>query len=58
VSGRLAQGRTVQQIADNSVLSYNTVRTQQRSLYRKLGTSSRSEALARARAWGLLAAGE
>jgi LuxR family transcriptional regulator, maltose regulon positive regulatory protein len=50
----LADGLTVQEIADKSVLSYNTVRTQQRSLYRKLGTSDRAEVIALARRWGLL----
>jgi LuxR family maltose regulon positive regulatory protein len=54
VLGGLASGLTVQQIAQRSFVSYNTVRTQQRSLYRKLGTSSRSEAVTRARQWGLL----
>ena len=36
------------------MLSYNTVRTQQRSLYKKLGTSDRAEAVALARQLGLL----
>lgn len=54
VLGDLADGLTVQEIADKSVLSYNTVRTQQRSLYRKLGTSDRAEVIALARRWGLL----
>ncbi|UMG93869.1 LuxR C-terminal-related transcriptional regulator [Nocardioides sp. TF02-7] len=52
----LAAGLTTQQVADRSVVSYNTVRTQQRSLYRKLGTSDRADAIARARALGLLPA--
>ncbi|WP_435747351.1 LuxR C-terminal-related transcriptional regulator [Nocardioides sp. SYSU DS0663] len=50
----LAEGLTTQQLADRAVVSYNTVRTQQRSLYKKLGTSDRAEAISRARAWGLL----
>lgn len=54
VLDQLSEGLTVPQIADSAVLSYNTVRTQQRSLYKKLGTSDRSEAIARARQWGLL----
>lgn len=53
---QLADGLTVPEIADSSVLSYNTVRTQQRSLYKKLGTSDRPEAIARARQLGLLTA--
>jgi DNA-binding NarL/FixJ family response regulator len=50
----LARGLSVAQIAQASVLSENTVRSQRRSLYRKLGTSDRAEAVARAREWGLL----
>ncbi len=50
----LAQGRTVQQAAETLVVSYNTVKTQTQSLYRKLGTDNRPDALARARQWGLL----
>ncbi len=50
----LADGLTLPQIAARRVVSYNTVRSQKRLLYRKLDTSSRAEALARARRWGLL----
>jgi LuxR family maltose regulon positive regulatory protein len=53
----LAEGLTVREIADAAVLSFNTVRTQKRSLYKKLGTSDRAEAIARAREWGLLPGG-
>jgi LuxR family maltose regulon positive regulatory protein len=53
----LAHGLSVPEIARQSVLSYNTVRTQQRTLYKKLGTSDRAQAIARARQWGLLPAG-
>jgi ATP/maltotriose-dependent transcriptional regulator MalT len=35
-------------------LSVHTIKSQQASLYRKLGTSSRSQAVARARQLGLL----
>ena len=35
-------------------MSVHTVKSQQASLYRKLGTSSRSQAVARARQLGLL----
>lgn len=55
VLSRLADGLTVQQVAESLVVSYNTVKTQQRSLYHKLGADSRPDALARARQWGLLA---
>jgi LuxR family maltose regulon positive regulatory protein len=50
----LARGLTLQQVADTLVVSYNTVKTQQRSLYRKLGTNSRPDAIARARHLGLI----
>ncbi|MEU9245777.1 LuxR C-terminal-related transcriptional regulator [Streptomyces sp. NPDC048385] len=43
------------EIADELSLSVNTVRTHMRHLYGKLGTHSRSQAVERARALGLLA---
>ncbi|MEV6057194.1 LuxR C-terminal-related transcriptional regulator [Streptomyces sp. NPDC052107] len=43
------------EIADELSLSVNTVRTHMRHLYGKLGTHSRSQAVAQARALGLLA---
>ncbi|HYH62080.1 MAG TPA: LuxR C-terminal-related transcriptional regulator [Solirubrobacterales bacterium] len=42
------------QIAERSFVSQNTVKTQAQSVYRKLGVSSRAEAVACARAAGLL----
>ena len=51
---QLARGRTIQQTADELVVSYNTVKTQQRSLYRKLDANTRIAAIARARHVGLL----
>ncbi len=42
------------QIADQAFVSQNTVKTQAQSVYRKLGVSSRAEAVACARAAGLL----
>ena len=42
------------QIAGELVVSPNTVKTQARAAYRKLGASSRREAVDRARAAGLL----
>ncbi len=42
------------EIADQSFVSQNTVKTQAQSVYRKLGVSSRAEAVACARAAGLL----
>jgi LuxR family transcriptional regulator, maltose regulon positive regulatory protein len=51
---QLATDLTLPEIARAAVLSYNTLRTQQRSLYKKLGTSDRGKAVARARQLGLL----
>jgi LuxR family maltose regulon positive regulatory protein len=44
------------EIADHGYVSQNTVKTQAQSVYRKLGVSSRAEAVACARAAGLLGA--
>ncbi len=44
----------VRDIADQLYVSPNTVKTQVRTLYRKLGVANRSDALATAAAWGLL----
>ena len=43
------------QIGSELYISHNTVRTHMRHLYAKLGTHRRAEAVARARALGLLA---
>ena len=45
----------VPEIADQLTLSVNTVRTHIRHLYEKLGVHSRTEAVERSRALGLLA---
>jgi LuxR family maltose regulon positive regulatory protein len=50
----LATHLTASEIAAELFVSIHTVRSQQASLYRKLGTSSRSRAVARARQLGLL----
>jgi LuxR family maltose regulon positive regulatory protein len=50
----LAEDLTRGEIASSLVVSVNTVKTHQRSLYRKLGTGERETAIARARAHGLL----
>ena len=47
----------VAQIAGELYVSRHTVRTHIRHLYAKLGTHTRAEAVARARALGLLAPG-
>jgi LuxR family maltose regulon positive regulatory protein len=45
---------SLQEIADQLYLSRNTVKSQAISIYRKLGVSSRSDAIARLRESGLL----
>ena len=45
---------TFREIADDLFVSANTVKTQARSIYRKLGVSSRAEAVDCARGAGLL----
>ena len=42
------------EIAAELSVSFHTIKSQQASLYRKLGASSRSQAVARARELGLL----
>jgi ATP/maltotriose-dependent transcriptional regulator MalT len=46
---------SAREIADELYLSVNTVKTHQRHLYHKLGVHSRTQAVERARALGLLA---
>ena len=48
---------SLREIADQLYVSSNTVKSQARSIYRKLGVASRGEAVSAARAGGLLAAG-
>ncbi|MFT4082532.1 MAG: LuxR C-terminal-related transcriptional regulator [Nocardioides sp.] len=43
---QLADGRTIRDIADSSYLSQNTIKSQLRSLYRKLGATSRERVIA------------
>ena len=50
----LATHLTVPEIGDRLYISRHTVKSQAMAIYRKLGTSSRSEAIARARESGLL----
>lgn len=50
----LSEGLSTPQIATQRVVSTNTVRTQLRMLFRKLGVASRAEAVARAEELGLL----
>jgi LuxR family maltose regulon positive regulatory protein len=51
---RLTGRQTQQEIAADLHVSRNTVKTQVRSLFDKLGVTSRAEAVARARELGLL----
>jgi LuxR family maltose regulon positive regulatory protein len=51
----LPSNLSTREIAAEFYLSTNTVKTHQRHLYQKLGASSRTEAVERARALGLLA---
>jgi LuxR family maltose regulon positive regulatory protein len=51
---QLADGRTVREMADASFLSQNTIKSQLRTLYLKLGASSRARALALAHEHRLL----
>ncbi|MGW0042360.1 LuxR C-terminal-related transcriptional regulator [Rhodococcus sp. NPDC003348] len=51
----LAHGSSVREAAANLFVSVNTVKTQQRTLYRKLGAHSKDEALGAATRLGLLA---
>jgi ATP/maltotriose-dependent transcriptional regulator MalT len=50
----LATDLSARQIAEELFLSPNTVRSHTRSIYRKLGVSSREQAVARATALGLI----
>ncbi|MFF0738866.1 response regulator transcription factor [Streptomyces sp. NPDC004111] len=50
----IQNGRTLRQTADDLYLSRNTVKTHTRALYRKLGVTSRTEAVQHAQALGLI----
>ncbi|MGR6743215.1 response regulator transcription factor [Microbacterium sp. F1-18] len=54
VARHLVDTASVEEIAARLHVSVNTVKSQRRSLYRKLGASSREEAIAAALAYGLL----
>jgi ATP/maltotriose-dependent transcriptional regulator MalT len=53
---RISAGETPKEIALSLHVSMNTIKTQVRSIYRKLGVSSRAGAIERARVLGMLAA--
>ena len=52
----IADGLTNQEIGNKLYLSLNTVKAHSRNIYGKLGVNSRTQAVARARALGLLSA--
>lgn len=54
VASHLGRGDSVAAIANTLVVSPNTVKSQLRSLYRKLGVNSRAEAVTVLAGWGLL----
>jgi LuxR family maltose regulon positive regulatory protein len=54
VLGELASTAGVEEMAGRLFLSVNTVKTHLRGIYRKLGVSSREDAVAVARQRGLL----
>ena len=53
VLGNLSEGVTLEEIAAKLFVTRNTVKSQVRSLYRKLGVSTRADAVAWAEAAGL-----
>jgi DNA-binding NarL/FixJ family response regulator len=53
ILGELASPLTLVEIAAKLFISKNTLKTHTRSLYRKLGVSSRQEAMDIARTWGM-----
>jgi LuxR family maltose regulon positive regulatory protein len=53
----IAEGLTNQEIADRLYLSLHTVKAHARTIYAKLGVTSRTQAVAKGRALGLLPAG-
>jgi LuxR family transcriptional regulator, transcriptional regulator of spore coat protein len=53
VLAELSKGDTLEEIARRLFVSRNTVKTQVRAVYRKVGATSRTEAVAWAKAAGL-----
>lgn len=54
VLGLLEKGLSKRQVGSELFVAFNTIHSHTRSIYRKLGASSRAEAIARAREQGLL----
>ncbi|MFC7025207.1 LuxR C-terminal-related transcriptional regulator [Promicromonospora thailandica] len=53
ILANLSEDATLEQIARRLYVTRNTVKTQVRSVYRKLGVSSRAEAIAKAHEYQL-----
>lgn len=53
ILSNLDEDTTLEEIASRLWVSRNTVKSQVRSVYRKLGVSTRADAVARARQYGL-----
>ncbi len=53
ILSNLDEETTLEEIATRLFVTRNTVKSQVRSLYRKLGVSTRADAVARARQYGL-----
>jgi DNA-binding CsgD family transcriptional regulator len=53
ILSNLDEETTLEEIASRLWVSRNTVKSQVRSVYRKLGVSTRADAVARARQYGL-----
>jgi LuxR family transcriptional regulator, maltose regulon positive regulatory protein len=53
----LAEGRTKREVAATLFLSYSTIHSHTKSIYRKLDGSSRDEVLEHARGLGLIGSG-
>jgi DNA-binding CsgD family transcriptional regulator len=53
ILSNLDESTTLDEIASRLWVSRNTVKSQVRSVYRKLGVSTRADAVARARQYGL-----